>query len=473
MSQKTVTPAQKSPLAGLPAVDRLLAHPRVRELSERYPKAVVKEAVRGAVSTMRREIVAGRPPEDLSEPSLIGLVERLLVDSTTPSLRPVINATGIILHTNLGRAPLAKEALDRIVRVAGGYSTLEYNVETGERGSRHDHLSQLISSVTGAEAGIVVNNNAAAVLIALNTLADTREVIVSRGELVEIGGAFRIPDVMAKSGAHLHEVGTTNRTRLSDYESAVGSATGLLLKVHTSNFRIVGFVEEVPVPDLVALGKQYEIPVMVDLGSGSLIDLSGRGLPHEPTVRETVKAGADVVTFSGDKLLGGAQAGFIVGNAGPIERIKKNPLARAVRVDKLTIAAVEATLMIYRDPVEAEHKIPVLAMVALSYDETKKRAGKIARMLAAAPHPGWHVATADDFSGVGGGAFPTARIPTRVVTIASPDEGPEVLLARLRKQDPPIAARIADDRVIIDPRTVMDSEFAALARGILSAMAGR
>jgi L-seryl-tRNA(Ser) seleniumtransferase len=473
MPKKTENPAPQSVLSSLPAVEKLLSHPRVRELAGRFPPMVVKQAVRGAVSDARARLKSGPASGVISEPTLLALIEDWLLKSITPRLTPVINATGIILHTNLGRAPLAASAIDHIAAIASGYSNLEFDLDEGRRGSRRDHLSGLITEITGAPASLVVNNNAAAVLVALNSLAEGREVIVSRGELVEIGGAFRIPDVMEKSGAHLREVGTTNRTRLSDYEGAIGSQTALLLKVHTSNYRIVGFTEEVSASELVALGKRYDVPVMEDLGSGSIIDLAPWGLPHEPTVPEVVSSGVDVITFSGDKLLGASQAGFVVGRtADHIDRIAANPLYRALRVDKMTLAAIESTLMLYRDRQEALSKIPVIRMITMSYDETKGRATRIARRLNQEPHPNYHVGTADDFSGVGGGAFPTAELPSRVVTIIPLAESPDKLEERLRRQEVPIVARITHERLILDPRTVTDRQIPDLIRGTAAALRG-
>ncbi|MBN2224354.1 MAG: L-seryl-tRNA(Sec) selenium transferase [Deltaproteobacteria bacterium] len=472
MPKKTENPAPRSVLSRLPAVEKLLSHPHVRELAGRFPPMVVKQAVRDAVSDARGQLKSGPSSGVISEPTLLALIEDWLLKSITPRLTPVINATGIILHTNLGRAPLADGAMDHVVAIASGYSNLEFNLDEGRRGSRRDHLSGVITEITGAPASLIVNNNAAAVLVALNSLAEGREVIVSRGELVEIGGAFRIPDVMEKSGACLREVGTTNRTRLSDYEGAIGSQTALLLKVHTSNYRIVGFTEEVSASELVALGKRYDVPVMEDLGSGSIIDLAPWGLPHEPTVPEVVSSGVDVITFSGDKLLGASQAGFVVGAADYIDRIAVNPLSRAVRVDKMTLAAIESTLMLYRDHEEALSKIPVIRMITMSYDETKGRATRIARRLNREPHPNYHVGTADDCSGVGGGAFPTAELPSRVVTIIPLAESPDKLEERLRRQDVPIVARITHERLILDPRTVTDRQIPNLIRGTVAALRG-
>jgi len=455
-------------LAALPSVDKALADPGVAKLTNTYSKKLVTDAVRDVIGVMRKGILEGRDDGD-SDESFLGLVMHKLAERTATSLCPVINATGTVLHTNLGRAPLSRFALEHMVRVAVGYSNLEFNLETGERGSRYDHITDLLSEITGAESAVVVNNNAAAVLLVLDTLARGGEVVVSRGELVEIGGAFRIPDVLKKSGASMVEVGTTNRTRIADYEGAVTEETSLLLKVHTSNYRIVGFSESVAASVLVALGRRLDIPVMEDLGSGSLVDLSSFGLPPEPTVQETLSAGVDVVTFSGDKLLGGGQAGFIVGKSDFIERIRKNPLNRALRVDKLTLAAAEATLTAYRDPVRAIQEIPALRMITRSFDETKRIARRIARKINKTPHPGFDVVSAEETSRVGGGAYPTADLPGGVVVILPQEISSARLEKRLRSLPVPIIARLSKDRVVIDPRTVDDREISILSDGILAA----
>jgi L-seryl-tRNA(Ser) seleniumtransferase len=467
------TRGNRASLASLPKVDKLLKDPAIEDLTGRYSKRIVTDAVRDILDMSRQKILSGDDDAPISEPTLLTLVEEWLVTYTSPSLVPVINATGVVLHTNLGRAPLGKDVLENVVRVASGYSNLEFTLEDGERGSRYDHVAALISEITGAEDAIVVNNNAAAVLLALDTLAVGREVIVSRGELVEIGGAFRIPDVMKKSGARLVEVGTTNRTRIDDYRSAIGPETALIMKVHTSNYRIVGFVEDVPASELSRLARERGIGIMEDLGSGCLVDLSRYGLPPEPTVMDTVRAGVDVVTFSGDKLLGGGQAGFIIGKKDIVERIRKNPLNRALRIDKLTLAAIEATLLLYRDSELALRRIPTLAMLTMTYDETKRRARRIRKKLNAVPHPKFDVLTGDEYSRAGGGSFPAADIKTHVVTLLPIEISPQKLGERLRSHTPPIISRITDDRVIIDPRTVRDTEIPMLIRGILFAFGSR
>ncbi|MBN1882746.1 MAG: L-seryl-tRNA(Sec) selenium transferase [Deltaproteobacteria bacterium] len=458
----------KRRLAALPSVDAALNEPGIARLQDTYSKKLVTDAVRDVIGSMRSGIIEGRSDGD-SEESFLALVKRCLTEKTATSLRPVINATGTVLHTNLGRAPLSRRALEHLVQVSVGYSNLEFNLETGERGSRYDHITELLSEITGAEGALMVNNNAAAVLLVLDTLAREREVVVSRGELVEIGGSFRIPDVLRKSGAVMVEVGTTNRTRIADYEEAITDRTALFLKVHTSNYRIVGFSESAAASELVALGRQLDIPVMEDLGSGSLVDLSAYGLPPEPTVQQTLAVGVDVVTFSGDKLLGGGQAGFIVGNKRFIERIRNNPLNRALRIDKFTLAAAEMTLREYADPVRAVEEIPTLRMITRSFEETRRTARRITRRINKTPHPGFDVVSAQETSRVGGGAYPTADLPGGVVLLIPQDITPARLEKRLRALPVPIIARISQDRVVIDPRTVDEREIPILTDGILAA----
>jgi len=382
----------------------------------------------------------------------------------------VINATGVVLHTNLGRAPLSAEALRNLVEVAGGYSNLEFNLETGERGSRYEHVEDLLCRISGAESALVVNNNAGAVLLALNTLAEGKEVIVSRGQLVEIGGSFRIPDVMRKSGARLVEVGTTNRTHPGDYERAITAETALLLKVHASNFRILGFTAEVSLKDLVALAGARGLPVMEDLGSGCFVDLSAYGIEHEPTVQEAVQAGADVVTFSGDKLLGGPQAGIILGKKKFIDPIKKNPLNRALRIDKLTLAGMEATLKIYLDPSRVIKALPALGMMTWPAEEVKKRAGRFRRKVGRELPAGYQVTLREDSSQVGGGALPLQALPTWVVAIRPLLLSAASLEERLRKSDPPVIARVKEEEVLLDLRTVAGEEEAALLEAVKKAL---
>ncbi len=455
----------QSLLRSLPKVDKLLERADLAALAEAHPRSVVTDAVRETVDALRADILAGvlhEVGEDAVVSAVIDLVERKGV----PSLRRVINATGIVVHTNLGRSRLAPSAVDAVAEVAGSYSTLEYDVESGERGSRHAHVESLICKLTGAEAAMAVNNNASAVLIGLAGLARGKEAIVSRGQLVEIGGSFRVPDVMRESGATMVEVGTTNKTHLSDYEKALTPATGLLLKVHTSNYRVVGFTEEVTLGDLVNLGGQHGIPVMEDQGSGVLVDLRKWGLPYEPTVGESIAAGADAVTCSGDKLLGGPQAGIIAGKWHVIAALKKHPLARAIRLDKMTLAALEATLRLYLDEDRAKREIPTLAMLSAPQAEMAERAVRLADAIAKACGDAYLTGTAEDVSRAGGGSLPMADIPTVVVAVMPQRMSVTELEARLRCAEPPIVARINADRLLLDPRTLTLGEEAEIVAAL-------
>jgi L-seryl-tRNA(Ser) seleniumtransferase len=449
-------------LRRLPKVDEVLASPAVRGLLERAPRWAVVTAVRGQIERLRAEIVAERSSAvDLDARHLATEVDALL----KPSLQPLLNATGVVLHTNLGRAPLAEHAIARVAAVARGYANLEYRLDTRGRGSRHEHVAALLSALTGAEDALVVNNCAAAVLLALSQLAAGRGVVVSRGELVEIGGSFRVPDVMRASGARLVEVGTTNRTHLADYEGAIGDDTALLLKVHRSNFAVVGFTAEVALADLAALAHRRNLVAMVDLGSGALGDLRAAGLGEgEPTVSETVAAGADLVTFSGDKLLGGPQAGILVGRRDLIAAMRVHPLLRAVRPDKMTLAALEATLELYRDGRSSE--VPALAMLATPEPTLEARARRLALACQAAA-PSLRFVPARVRSVVGGGALPTVEPWSWAVAATSADAaGPsaDALDARLRGATPPVVARIAEDRLLLDVRTLGDDDLPAVAR---------
>jgi L-seryl-tRNA(Ser) seleniumtransferase len=407
-------------------------------------------------STIRQGGAIGA--HELDEEAIVARLERR-VDSDGPSrLTRVVNATGTVLHTNLGRAPLADSAIDALVRVAGHPVNLEYDLEAGERGKREALLVPLLTELTGAEAATVVNNNAAAVLLALNTMADRRDVIVSRGELIEIGGAFRIPEIMAKSGAILREVGTTNRTHPEDYEQAIGDNTALLLKVHTSNYRVVGFSSDVELAELVAIGKRHNLPVMEDLGSGALVDLSQHGLPKEPVVGERVAAGADVVTFSGDKVLGGPQAGLIVGRKHWIDRIAKNPLHRAVRCDKLTIAALEATLRLYQQSPGVVSEIPALKAFTRPLPDIESMGERVLPLLRSALGTGFHLSLEQSTSQIGSGALPTEEIPTKVIVVRHDRLGADAIAGKFRSAHPPIIGRIKDDRFLLDLRTVFNPD---------------
>jgi L-seryl-tRNA(Ser) seleniumtransferase len=454
---------KKELLMGLPKIDEIMFLLEKRESIAGMPRELVKEACRSVVDALRDRILADKGKgEELRLPTKEASAQQamqILDGFSRYRLRRVINATGVILHTNLGRAPLCREALERINEVARGYSNLEYDLEKGERGLRYDHVRQLLCALTGAEDGLVVNNNAAAVLLVLNSLAEGKEAIVSRGELIEIGGEFRIPDVMVKSGTHLKEVGTTNRTRLADYERAIGPDTGLILKVHTSNFRIVGFTEEADLLSLVTLGKKHSLPVMDDLGSGCLIDLDRYGLEREPTVRDTLATGVDVVTFSGDKLLGGPQAGIILGKRKTLAQVRKNPLNRALRIDKLTLAALEATLVKYLRPEEALADLRVLRALTEPLDALKRRAQRLAALLRRTLPRGLTLSLIDGRSMAGGGSLPTQEIPTVLIGICAKSLSAAALEAGLRKWKTPIIVRVADDQVLLDVRTLDVGEY--------------
>jgi L-seryl-tRNA(Ser) seleniumtransferase len=458
-------------LSQIPNVDYILSKPEMVQLGDRYPRGIILEAVRRGLDRLRQTVIAARDPGNLDHsifsfehlfPQFMEEIEH----QVSPSLRRVINATGVVIHTNLGRSLLHEEAIDHIARVSRHYSNLEFDLAQGKRGSRYTHVERILCRLTGAEAALVVNNNAAAVLLVLNTIAAGREVIVSRGQLVEIGGAFRIPDILNRSGAILREVGTTNRTHLGDYGAAIGDETALILKVHTSNFRIIGFSAEVQVGELATLAHSHHLPVMEDLGSGCLIDLRKYGLDREPTAQEAIKEGADIVTFSGDKLMGGPQAGIILGKSEYIEKIKANPLNRAVRIDKLTLAGLESTLLLYLDEDRAVREIPTIRMLTYSPDELQKRARGLARKIRSGIARGLSVSLRDDVSQVGGGAYPVQLLPTKVVTL-KPDHGSlHQLERRLREGEPPIIARVSKEEILLDVRTIGDDEGDLIVHGI-------
>lgn len=457
-------------LKNLPAVDRVLDCENLS--SSTAPHSLAVEAAREAVDHARNSILSGGSPSCAQLESICADAEARLRSKLMFSLREVINATGTLLHTNLGRAPLCSAALENISTIARGYSNLELNLESGKRGHRYSHVNELLCRLTGAEAAAVVNNNAGAVLLALTALARGREAVVSRGELVEIGGAFRVPDVMEAGGVQLREVGTTNKTHLRDYHGAINPETGLLLKVHTSNYRILGFTQSVAANELVNLGREHNIPVMEDLGSGMLFDLSAFGLPREPTVAEQVKAGIDVITFSGDKLLGGPQAGIIVGKRWAIDAIRHHPLARALRMDKLTLAALETTLRQYLDQEQALEQIPVLQMLKMSaatvHERSRAFAQELAKHLDNAVRSKTHVEIVEESSCVGGGALPTTDLPGSAVAVRIPELSLETLALQLRRQQPAIVARIQDDALFFNLRTVFPAQFEELVQGIVT-----
>ena len=460
----------KEMLKQLPKIDEVLLLLEKQDIYDLAPRDIVKETCRTVVQDLREKIINALkkiPEESCPDAATVAReVERLIKGLYRYSLRRVVNATGVILHTNLGRAPLCPEALQKIIEVGRGYSNLEYDLVKGERGQRYDHVNKLICALTGAQDALIVNNNAAAVLLVLNTLAEGKEAIVSRGELIEIGSEFRIPEIMHKSASRLREVGTTNRTRLSDYEKAINAYTGLILKVHTSNFRIVGFTEEADIESLVLLGKSRGIPVMDDLGSGCLIDLDQYGLEHEPTVRETLSTGVDVVTFSGDKLLGGPQAGIIVGKKEVLEKIKKNPLNRALRIDKFTLAALEATLMRYLNPVAAVKKLRSLKALTESVATVKKRALKLINNLQKENFDSLKFSIREDFAAAGGGSLPTQKIPTILVGVKNKKMPASQMEEKLRKLAVPVIVRVDKDEILIDLRTIAEDEFAFIIEGL-------
>ena len=469
------SPLRQQVLREIPRVDEILSWPQVVDLLRVHPRQVVVDAIRKGLRELREEIL--RKP-DLSQPgeaffsfeNLYPLFQKEIDLQVQPRLRRVINATGVVIHTNLGRAPLHPSAIEHLIEVSKAYSNLEYDLDRGERGSRYTHVEEILCRLSGAESALVVNNNAGAVLLVLNTLAEGKEVIVSRGELVEIGGAFRIPDVMKRSGSLLREVGTTNRTHFTDYQKAIGPQTALLLKVHTSNFRVMGFTSEVSLQDLVQLGKEHQLPVVDDLGSGCLIDLTRYGLEKEPTVQETIKTGVDAVTVSGDKLLGGPQAGIILGKKKILDLFKTNPLTRALRIDKLTLAALESTLLLYLDEERAMEEIPALRMLSLDTKRLKRRGKRLLKRLSGMANKKMTFTLKEDVSQVGGGALPLQNLPTLVVAIKPVEVSVNNLEENLRKGDPPVVCRISKEELILDMRTVFDEEIPMLAAGIEKAL---
>lgn len=449
----------------IPAVDHVLAALDAGEsvaagALRAAPRPLVKDLVNAFLDLLREEIRAGAitAAAQLELPALLPRLAAYVRQGLRPRFRRVLNATGVVVHTNMGRSLLAPEAVEAVAGAAAHYSNLEFDLATGERGSRYSHVEELLCRLTGAEAALVVNNNAAAVLIVLDTLCKGREVIVSRGQLVEIGGSFRIPEVMAKSGAILREVGATNRTHLRDYEAAIGSDTAAVMKVHTSNYRMTGFVKEVPLSELKTLAGAYGLPVIEDLGSGSLMRFENDGLPGEPTAQEAVAQGADVVTFSGDKVLGGPQAGIIVGRREIIERIKKNQLNRALRIDKLTLAALEATLRLYLDPDLARVRVPTLAMMTRTLVSLRAQAARLAGLLRKHLSGRLEIAVRAGSSRVGGGAFPEADLPTALVCLKPLGMSVEELRVALLATDPPLVGRVEDDALCLDPRTLESAE---------------
>ena len=446
-------------LREIPSVDGLLKHTRCETLLARYNREYVTGKCREIVDELRAELRQGKGyTDELKEEAILIRVEKRILADSSPGHVRVVNATGTILHTNLGRALLPQAAIDAMAAVASYPVNLEYDIAAGKRGRREETIQRLLIELTGAEGATVVNNNAAAVLLGLNTFAQGKEVIVSRGELIEIGGAFRIPEVMAKSGAILREVGSTNRTHPADYENAIGDKTALLLKVHASNYKVVGFTSEVTLDQLVAIGKKRKLPVMEDLGSGALIDLSRYGLPKEPLVSERIRAGADVVTFSGDKILGGPQAGLMVGRREWIERINKNHLQRALRCGKLTLVALEATLRLYRQAPDITQAIPTLRAFTRHLDEIREFGEAVLPKLQATLGDGFRLMLEESTSQIGSGALPTEELPTIAIAVEHKSLSAARVAEQFRSASPPIIGRIKDDRFLLDLRTIFDPQ---------------
>lgn len=460
---------QQELLRAIPKVDEFMGW--VAEGCGTAPKVLVRDAVRELLEEKRQAILAHRLRQrtDLDRPFLVEEFSRRLARKMAPNLKTVINATGVVVHTNLGRSILPAATLSFLAEVGGRYSNLEFNLETGKRGSRYSLVEGILCELTGAESALVVNNNAAAVLLVLNTLARDKEVVVSRGQLVEIGGSFRIPDVMTRSGAILSEVGATNRTHLRDYEAAISERTALLLKVHTSNFRMIGFTAEVATEELATLAHKHGLPLMEDLGSGCLVDLSRFGLTGEPTVGAVLKSGVDVVTFSGDKMLGGPQAGLILGRKDLVDQVKKNPINRALRIDKFTLAALESVLRLYFDEEVALRTIPTLAMLTMPLAKMEKKARRLLRGLKGPLEGRCELTIMDTESRVGGGALPEQPLASKAVAIHPLDRSVNDLERTLRTAVHPVVARIESDRMIFDMRTVADEELSLLTAAIIDA----
>ncbi|HLC18225.1 MAG TPA: L-seryl-tRNA(Sec) selenium transferase [Thermodesulfobacteriota bacterium] len=443
---------KRTELRNIPSVDELVRSEALSGAVTRYSAPLVTDAAREVLERVRSDVLAGGREFALEE--LPGLVIEYIEGILAGGIKRVVNATGTILHTNLGRAVLAEEALDAVMTAGGSYTNLEFDLGEGRRGERDSHVEGLLKRLTGAESACVVNNNAAGVLLALNTLAEEREVVISRGELIEIGGSFRLPEIIKKSGCILKEVGTTNRTHPADYEKAVGENTALLLKAHRSNYTVVGFTSEVGLKDLVDIGRKHALPVVEDLGSGSLVDLTEYGLPREPVVRESVEAGADLVTFSGDKLLGGPQAGIIVGKKAIMDRVRTNPLKRALRADKLTLAALQATLKLYLNRDKLPERLPTLKVMTTEMGEIEEKAKRACALLKKRLGSSFKVIVEEGESVVGGGSLPGRSLPTRVVAVTHEEMKPERIYRLFLENDPPILGRISRERFLLDLRTV-------------------
>lgn len=459
-------------LRAIPSVERVLERPELKQLSRSIPRWVLTESVRRVVDSLRQDIVDGRRKTRVEIEEVVTRVSELASDLSLRGIRKVINGTGIILHTNLGRSILPDRVMQAVLEVGKSYCSLEIDLETGKRTSRLRHIEDLLRRILGCEAATAVNNNAGAVLLTLNTLANGREVIVSRGELIEIGGSFRLPEVIKKSGTKMIEVGTTNRTNLEDYRKAISERTAVLLKVHRSNFEMTGFVQSVASKDLADLAHEHGLVIVEDLGSGALIDYSEFGVEHEPMPQESLRCGVDIVTFSADKLLCGPQAGVVAGRKDLVDRMKINPMARALRLDKMILAALEETLRIYLEPEKIFETLPILKIIGTPIEELQQRADRIVSSLRDTAGEKVEVRTAMERSQIGGGSLPGVCLETAVVEISSRHYEPEEILSMLRKCNPPIIGRISDDRVILDLRTIQPSEDELLLERLAAAFAG-
>ncbi len=455
-------------LKSLPGVDHIFTQIQKNKFNDNIPKSVIIDSIRTYIEKLRLSILSNinLSSKDLDDSSIISEVNTLIEKTLAPNLKKTINATGVILHTNLGRSILPDEVLNNIIAVSSGYSNLELNLSTGKRGLRYSCVEDILCKLSGAEAAMVVNNNAAAVLISLETIAKDKQVIVSRGELVEIGGSFRIPDVMIKSGCILKEIGTTNRTHVKDYENAITDETGLLLKVHTSNYSIVGFSLSVTLNELHRIGQKHKIPVMEDLGSGTFIDFSKYGLKKEPTISESIAAGSDIVTFSGDKLLGGPQAGIIIGKKKIIDKIKENPLARVLRIDKMTLSALEATLNLYRDEEKAVKSIPTLKMLLIPFSKIQEKAEKLNNLISDTGNTKIATVLLTKNSKAGGGSMPLLKLKTKCIGLKSDKLSADKIKKLMRANNPPVIGRIEDNLFVIDLRTVKEKEFPIIAKAV-------
>lgn len=458
----------------IPKVDEILDKDEIKELLKHIPRKTVLDSIRLLIDELRDNIKGKKLDENGILEEIKNIPEKIAnkaKEKNAYKLKRVINATGVVIHTNLGRSLINEKIMDNIKDIAINYSNLEYDLETGSRGSRYDHLEEIICEITGGEAAMVVNNNAAAVMLVLSSVAKGKEVIVSRGELIEIGGSFRIPEVMEQSGASLVEVGTTNKTHLWDFENAINENTGALLKVHTSNYRVLGFTSNVDSSELFELKEKYNIPLIDDLGSGVLVDLSKYGIEYEPTVQESLKKGVDIVTFSGDKLLGGPQVGIIVGKREYIEKMKRNPLTRAFRVDKFTISALEATLRYYLDEGVAAKEIPTLAMLSMSKDEIERKAIELkSKIIDIIKDDNFKIDIEDNFSEVGGGSLPLEKLPTKCIVLTIENLSTQEFENNLRKFNIPIITRLYKDRIYMDLRTIKEEEYNIVVEGLSFAL---